>query len=135
LALDAYVIQEPNHKEFSLSEFFSLRSNFPKESIISSIIFPENQHFCFTYVARTPVDLPIVCAALSTWNNGRVRLVIGGYGTQPLLVADGDISDDISSAAYSAYSNAQDEWASAEYRSEMAKVLSRRCLSILNSEA
>jgi CO/xanthine dehydrogenase FAD-binding subunit len=48
-------------------------------------------------------------------------------------VIDGDISDDISAAARSAYSNAGDEWASAEYRAEMADVLSRRCLSIINS--
>jgi CO/xanthine dehydrogenase FAD-binding subunit len=135
LALNAMIVIEPGHNEFLLSDFFSLRSNFPKESIITSITLPENQHFCFNYVARTPVDLPIVCVALSTWKNGRTRLALGGYGIQPLLVVDGDISDDISTAAYSAYSNAEDEWASAEYRSNMARVLSRRCLSTIISEA
>ncbi len=134
LALDASVVIEPNHREVFLSDFFSLRSNFPKESIITAITLPENQHFCFNYVARTPFDLPIVCAALSTWKNGRTRLALGGYGIQPLLVVDGDISDDISAAAFNAYSNAGDEWASAEYRSDIAKVLSRRCLSTINSK-
>jgi len=135
LALDALIILEPNHNEILLSDFFSLRSNFPKESIITSIILPEDQRFCFTYVARTSFDQPIVCAALSTRKNGRARLALGGYGIQPLLVVDGDISDDISEAAFSAYSRAEDEWASAEYRSDMAKVLSKRCLSIINFES
>jgi putative selenate reductase FAD-binding subunit len=133
LALDARIILEPNHEEILLSDFFSFRSNFPKGSLITLIILPYDQPFSFTHVARTPFDRPIVCAALSTWTNGRTRLALGGYGIQPLLVIDGDISDDISAAARSAYSNAEDEWASAEYRAEMADVLSRRCLSIINS--
>jgi len=135
LALDAILILEPTHIEILLTDFFSLRSNFPKESLITSIILPEDQRFCFNYVARTPFDQPIVCAALSTRKNGRSRLALGGYGIQPLLVVDGDISDDISAAAFSAYSRAEDEWASAEYRSDMAKVLSQRCRSKFNSES
>ena len=134
LALDAMVILEPNHKEFLLSDFFSLRSDFPKGSIVTSIILPDDQRFTFNFVARTPFDLPIVCAALATRKNGRARLALGGYGNHPMLVIDGDISDDISAAAFSAYSDAEDEWASAEYRSDMAKVLSNRCLAILKPE-
>jgi len=134
LSLDAMVTLEPDHKEILLSDFFSMRSNFPKGSLITSIMVPADQRFCFNYVARTPFDQPIVCAALSIRITGRTRLALGGFGILPLLVVDGDISDDISSAAFSAYSNAKDEWASAEYRSDMAKVLSRRCLTTVNSE-
>ena len=133
LSLDAVVILEPNHKEILLSDFFSMRSNFPKGSLLTSIILPDDQRFCFTFVARTPFDMPIVCAALSTRKNGRTRLALGGYGIQPLLVVDGDISDDISAAAFGAFSEAEDEWASAEYRSDMAKILSKRCLTIIKS--
>ena len=133
MAFDASIILESNHEEILISDFFTFRSNFPRERLITNIILPFDQPFSFAHVARTPFDRPIVCAALSTWTNGRTRLALGGYGVQPLLVIDGAISDDIAAAARSSYSNAEDEWASAEYRSEMADVLSRKCISIINS--
>jgi len=135
LALDAFLVLEPDHKEYSLTDFFELRSNFPNGSIITSITFSENPHFCYAHLARTPSDQPIVCAALSTWKNGRTRLALGGFGKQPLLVADGDILDDIATAAFSAFTHAQDDWASAEYRSEMARILTKRCISFNSLEA
>lgn len=135
LALDAKIIIEPNHEEKSISDFFATRSYFLKTSIITSIIFEIGLTFCFEHIARTQYDRPIICAALSTWTNGRTRLALGGFGHQPLLVMDGLISDDIAAAARSAFSNAEDEWASAEYRSEMAGVLSNRCISQIISRS
>jgi CO/xanthine dehydrogenase FAD-binding subunit len=41
---------------------------------------------------------------------------------------DGSDSEGIEMAAKIAYSHAEDEWASAEYRQEMAGVLAARCL-------
>ena len=131
LALGAMVVIEPNKKEFSLSEFFSIRPQFPRGSLIVSVKVPLEQFFSFNYIARTPYDQPIVCAALSARKSGRTRLALGGFGNQPLLVLDGDIKDDLSAAAFSAYKNAEDEWSTAEYRSEMAKVLSTRCLEAI----
>jgi len=133
MALDARIILEPNHEEILISDFFIIRENFPKDRLITTIIFSIDQLFSFDHVARTPFDKPIVCSALSTWPNGRSRLALGGYGDQPLLVVDGNFSDAISAAARNSFLNAEDEWASAEYRSEMAEVLSRRCISIINS--
>jgi CO/xanthine dehydrogenase FAD-binding subunit len=133
LALNATIILEPKREEIPISNFFTIRSNFPKGHLIASVTFPVNMKFCFTHVARTPFDRPFVCTALAKWDGGRTRLAIGGFGAQPLLVIDGQISDDISSAACSAFSNAEDEWASADYRSDIAGILSRRCLDIIDS--
>lgn len=133
LALDAKIILEPNHEELLMANFFATRSNFPQGSLITAIILPIEQFFSFAHVARTPLDRPVVCAALSTWANGRTRLALGGFGNQPILVADGQILDDFAAAARSAYSDAEDDWASAEYRSEMAGVLSNKCLTQINS--
>ena len=75
------------------------------------------------YIARTPADQPIVCAAVAQWNSGRTRLALGGWGSSPILAMDGPDSEGIEFAARNAYSLAEDEWASAEYRQEMAGVL------------
>ncbi|OGN73092.1 MAG: hypothetical protein A2X25_11140 [Chloroflexi bacterium GWB2_49_20] len=134
LALDARIILDPDREEILISNFFSFRSSITRKRLITSIILPSLQNFSFAYVARTPFDRPIVSTAMSMWMNGRSRLALGGYGAQPLLVIDGQILDDISLAARSAFSNAEDEWASAYYRSEMAGVLATRCLKIIKNK-
>ncbi len=84
-------------------------------------------------VARTPADKPIVCAALAQWTSGRTRLALGGYGKAPTLAMDGTESDGIDSAAQNAFHEASDEWASAEYRMDVAITLSKRCLEAVSS--
>jgi hypothetical protein len=81
----------------------------------------------FETVARTPADRPIVCAALAQWPSGRTRLALGGYGQAPLLAMDGNEPGGVETAVRNAFAEAGDEWASAEYRSEMAAVLAKRC--------
>lgn len=99
--------------------------------LITSIIIPLNVKSAFEYVAKTPADKPIICAALTQWNSGRARLTLGGYGKSPLLAMDGTEADGIQEAARNAYHEAQDEWASAEYRMDVAAVLARRALESL----
>lgn len=107
----------------SLSEFLLTK---PK-SLITSITLPLNIKTAFEYVAKTPTDKPIVCTSVAQWNSGRTRLALGGYGKIPLLAMDGSEDGGIETAARIAYHEANDEWASAEYRAEMAAVLSKRC--------
>ncbi len=114
----------PPSTVFGLSEFILTR---PK-TLITSISIPLNTKTAFEYVSKTPADKPIVCAALTQWNSGRTRLALGGYGKTPLLAMDGSEDGGIETAARIAYHEAGDEWASAEYRAEMAAVLSNRCL-------
>jgi hypothetical protein len=49
----------------------------------------------------------------------------------PLLAMDGPLPDGAQIAAADAYSQAGDEWASAEYRREMASLLTLRALDRL----
>ena len=97
------------------------------------VSIPVNVHFAYVDIARTPADLPIVSAAIAQWDSGRTRLTLGGWGTIPILALDGPTSDGIEIAGKDAYSIAEDEWASAGYRQEMAGILSRRCLQRIDS--
>ncbi len=101
--------------------------------LITQIALPLNIKTAFEYVSRTPSDKPIVCAALAQWNSGRTRLTLGGYGKSPLLAMDGTEADGVDVAASNAYHEASDEWASAEYRMDVAATLAKRALESISS--
>jgi CO/xanthine dehydrogenase FAD-binding subunit len=103
-------------------------------SLIVEVLMPSNLSLAYAAVARTPADFPIVCAAAAGWPSGRRRIVLGGYGRAPRLVIDGTESSGASLAAQSAYLTAGDEWASAEYRSEMARILVERCINLIGEK-
>ena len=108
----------------NLGDFLPLRPR----GLITSIIIPLNTKFAFEFVSRTPADKPIICAALTQWASGRTRLALGGYGKSPLLAMDGTEAEGLDAAARNAYHEANDEWASAEYRMDVAATLAKRCL-------
>jgi CO/xanthine dehydrogenase FAD-binding subunit len=97
--------------------------------LITRITIPLNAHLAYETVARSPADLPIVCAAVAVWPSGRTRAVLGGFGSSPALAFDGTEAEGVEIAARAAYSQAEDQWASAEYRQEMAAVLVKRCVN------
>jgi CO/xanthine dehydrogenase FAD-binding subunit len=111
-----------------LGEFLPLRLDQIRGKLITSISVPLNVKLAFDYVSRTPADKPIVCAALAQWNSGRTRLVLGGYGSNPMLAMDGTEAEGIGSAARNAFHEATDEYGSAEYRMDTAATLAKRCL-------
>ena len=100
--------------------------------LITSFEIPLCATLAFETVARTQDDKPIVCAALARWPSGRTRLVIGGWGGSPSLALDGTEASGIEAAARNAAYDSADQWASAEYRSDVAAVLARRCLEPLH---
>jgi len=99
------------------------------QGLVTQISIPLNVKFAFEYVSKTPADKPMVSAAVTQWSSGRTRLVLGGYGKSPILAMDGTEAAGIESAAKNAYHEANDEWASAEYRMDVAATLARRCLA------
>jgi CO/xanthine dehydrogenase FAD-binding subunit len=117
---------ERHSQSLTIGEFLPLRNL--QGSLITSVMLPFNTRLAFEYASRTPVDKPIVCAAVAQWNSGRTRLVLGGYGKSPLLAMDGTEADGIETAARNAFHEATDEYGSAEYRMEVAAVLAKRCL-------
>jgi len=127
LALDAKLTVSSAQSALSLAEYWALRP----QGLITLIAIPLNAKFAYEQVARTPADLPIVCAALAQWGGGRTRLALGGTGQTPRLAMDGTEADGLEAAAQNAFHEAADQWASAEYRTEVAATLARRCLATL----
>lgn len=133
LAIDAKIEQSRldnskiDSRTSNIGEFILARPH----GLITSITIPLNTKFAFEYVSRTPADKPIICAALTQWNSGRTRLALGGFGKSPLLAMDGTEAAGIEIAASNAYHEANDEWASAEYRMDVAAVLATRCVASL----
>lgn len=127
-----------DNESYSLGEYLLLRPR----GLITKIILALPM-FAFEYVARTPADTPIVCTALAKWKAGRLRLTLGGYGKLPLLALDGDSApgktpsgsdaevDALTAAARNVYHDANDVWATAEYRMDVAATLARRCFEAL----
>lgn len=125
LALDAKITMVSDKSSvISVGEFLPL----PRRGLITSVAIPLNTKFSFEFVSKTPADKPLVAAALAQWNSGRTRLSLGGYGQSPLLAMDGPEAEGLDAAARNAYHEAQDDWASAEYRMDVAATLAKRCL-------
>lgn len=116
-------------EKIHLGDFLPLRKEKVTGRIITGISIPVDVRIAYHYAARSPADLPIVATAAVIWPSGRTRVVLCGYGDQPIMVVDGPEPDGAELAAKDAYSEAGDQWASAEYRSETASVLVKRCLS------
>ena len=119
---------------YGLGEMLPLRTDLLRGKLITKIEIPLNTRLAYEYVARTPADKPIVCAALSRWKSGRARLVVGGWGKAPSVAMDGNEASGVEAAARNAAHEAADEWASAEYRSDVAVVLAKRCWEKLSNE-
>jgi putative selenate reductase FAD-binding subunit len=115
-------------EQIGLGDLLPLRGEKLRGRLVTRLMLPLNARLAYESVRRTPADLPIVGAAAACWPSGRTRLALGGFGPAPILALDGPEAQGAEDAARSAYSDAGDEWASAEYRREMAQVLTRRCL-------
>jgi CO/xanthine dehydrogenase FAD-binding subunit len=133
LALDARITLQPGDEVIGLGDLLPLRSDRLRGKLITQIKVPRNVALAYEYVARTPADLPIVCTALAQWPSGRTRLALGGFGAVPFLACDGPETAGVETAAKEAYSQAEDEWGSAEYRMEIAVVLAGRCLDSIET--
>jgi CO/xanthine dehydrogenase FAD-binding subunit len=132
LALDAELelIGKNNQSEMiHLGDFLPLREKELAGKLVTKIIIPSNSKTAYHYAARSPADRPIIAAAVSQWPSGRTRVVLAGYGDQPVMVLDGPDAGGAEIAARDAYSQAGDQWASAEYRADAAAVLVRRALN------
>lgn len=134
LALDAQLVLQPDEEVVDLGDFLPLRSDWLQGRLIVAVRLPMNIILDYDYVARSPADQPIVCVAVCKWPSGRTRVALGGFGEAPMLVFDGTESRGAEVAAKNAYSIAEDEWASSDYRQEIASILTARTLSRLAAE-
>jgi CO/xanthine dehydrogenase FAD-binding subunit len=131
LALDTALLIQPGDETVSVGDLLPARAERLRHKLITRLALPLSARLAYEYVARSPADLPIVCAAVSIWPSGRVRVALGGYGAAPRLAFDGTEAAGAKIAAESAYSHCGDVWASADYRQEIAGVLVERCVQNL----
>ena len=143
-----------NTQKVGLGDWLPLRQAGPGGRLITELALPTNVRLAYEYVARTPADQPIVCVALVQWlagtnqpaagtnqpaagggrlASGRTRLALGGWGAAPRLALDGPEPGGLEVAAQNACSQADDQWASAEYRRSVAATLAKRCLDGLQA--
>jgi CO/xanthine dehydrogenase FAD-binding subunit len=126
--------QDVEPRQVRIGDWLPIRESFSPGKLITNVSVPVNIKFTYEYIARTPADLPIICAAVAQWDSGRTRLALGGWGSCSILVMDGPNADGIEFGAKSAAMGAQDEWASREYRQEMASLLALRCLKRIQTQ-
>ncbi|MGD8814535.1 MAG: FAD binding domain-containing protein [Anaerolineales bacterium] len=140
LALDVRLTLEPGSEEITLEKTLDQRNEDGFRRLITGVRIPLPQRLAYDQVARAPYDRPIVCAAVGKSMNsekeGIVRIALGGFSSRPVRVLEaereiaqsGQVEAAVD-AARKAYANAEDAWASAEYRGHVAEVLVRRLLT------
>lgn len=126
LALDVSIKWQPDDIETSLGSFLAQRNNWRKDGLITEFSFAKDINYRFESVGRSPFDLPVICIAAAQWPSKRLRIVAGGFGSLPILVSDGNSSDNVELAVENALLTASDEWTSAEYRIAAGKKIAAR---------
>lgn len=130
LALGARLVWLPDEKQVELGEYLGSRQSRAQGKLITEILIPSGINLRYEDVARTPADIPIVCAAAVTFLDGRMRVALGGPGDTPVLVMDGKNFDEAADLAYTAYSHKFVAGLSEKtYLQEMSRVLVRRLLA------
>lgn len=135
LSVDTTIEILPENVSIKLVDFLSQRSVHHGRTFIQKIIWSGYPALVFESIARTPLDQPIICVSIAKWLDKRLRIAVGGYGGIPNVAYDGFLRADIDPAIQSATFSSDDEWASQQYRQEMAKVLTARCLNFLEAQA
>jgi carbon-monoxide dehydrogenase medium subunit len=131
LALGTRVSVYGEEAPIYLDEILNRRANKPKPFLIEEIDFELPFALSYEYVARAPTDRPLVSAAAAVISKGdQPAAAIGGFGERPQLlkVEPETTSAELAQLANEQYADAGDAFASAEYRSEIAKVLVKRVL-------
>ncbi len=136
LAMDAVARFAPGDSAVPVDSLLAARPQALEGKLITRLEARPPAALRYQQVARSPKDRPIVCAALGKLEGkgGRseFRLALGGHGSRPVRVPTAEAAllrgdlEAAASAAAAAYAQADDEWASAAYRSHVAAVLTRR---------
>jgi CO/xanthine dehydrogenase FAD-binding subunit len=133
LAMDAGLVWEPGDKQVQMGDWLPLRSPESPGVLITSVMWRKDLRVAFEYVARSPKDRPILVLAAAQWGSGRTRIALGGYGPSPIIALDGPDDSGVDVASRDAYYDADDQWATAEYRREVAPKMALRCLNRIDS--
>ena len=131
LALEPDIIYEPSAGRMKLDAFLDIRD---QPQIIRKIEFISPLDLYYEQVSRSPRDFPLVSVALSVREESTgelaVNISLGGFGPRPIQLMP--VKADFERAAIlaiEAYADADDAWASGEYRSHAAQVLVSRLVA------
>jgi CO/xanthine dehydrogenase FAD-binding subunit len=133
LALDATLTWLPDDERVRMGNWLPMRATEPPGVLMTEVEWWTRPHLVFEYVARSPKDRPILIVAAAQWGSGRTRVVLGGYGKTPIVAMDGPEDRGVDVAARDAYFEAEDAWATAVYRREVASRLALRCLDRIDA--
>jgi CO/xanthine dehydrogenase FAD-binding subunit len=128
LAADIHARVLPGDEGMTFPQLLSVRKNVRQPWLITQITFDAAVDLQCEFIARSPVDLPVLGIAAARWPSGRTRIAVGGFGEAPLLAFDGDKIADVLPAVAESLKDGGDEWASAEYRRTVASVMVKRLL-------
>ena len=134
LALNSRLRWIPEEGEVGLGDYLALRESWAGGLLIQSVLIPLNGILQMEWVARSPLDRPVLCVAVCRWPSGRTRVCLGGIGKSAILAMDGPEPAGADLAVRDAYLNASDAWASAEYRSTVGMEITRRLLANVEKE-
>ncbi|MCB9136188.1 MAG: FAD binding domain-containing protein [Anaerolineales bacterium] len=147
LALDTQLTLQPGDETHDLGNILQYRQTIEPTNkltnqqtnlftlphrLLTLLTFSTKVNLAYEYVARTPADRPIVTVAAAKWPSGRLRVVVGGWGRVPRLALDAPEPGGVEYAVRNITAEAGDEWASAEYRQDVAVTLTHRALSTLS---
>ena len=138
LALRPSVAFEPGGRQEPLEALLAQRNASIGQRLLTQVTFSLPESLCYEQVARSPADRPLVCLAAARWSavgeGIESSLTLGGFGAHPIRLTQaeeaarrGDL-EAAGQAAQQAFADASDEWASAEYRSQVSRVLLLRVL-------
>lgn len=85
LALDPEIFLAPDKEHIHLGDLLPLRCEILAGKIITHLTFSLKINLQYEYVARTPMDKPIVCVALGKWVSGRQGWFLEVGGNCPRL--------------------------------------------------
>lgn len=133
LALDATLTWEPESNRVRMGNWLPMRAEEAPGVLLTEVEWWLRPHVVFEYVARSPKDRPTLIVAAAQWGSGRTRVVLGGYGEAPIVAMDGPEGQGVDVATKDAYAEAEDQWATAVYRREVASKLALRCLDRIDA--
>lgn len=133
LAVDTSLTWAPGEVQVRLGDWLPVRGQNQPGVLITEVAWQTGSQLVFEYVARSPKDRPTLIVAVARWGSGRTRVALGGFGQAPIIAMDGMGITGADVSSRDACFEAEDQWASAQYRREVAAKLALRCVERLDA--
>jgi len=137
LAMSAELEFAPDGEFVSLVEVLNRGADRTDGKLMTAIYSAIPSRLRYAQVARSPADRPLLCVAVAAdAANTTVSVALGGYGAYPQHFSQDKsaLPQEAAELARAMYSEAGDQWASADYRSSVAATLVARLLTEVGSK-